>query len=161
MSEHSGKVNFVVGSETFQGWYTIIGDLKSRVRPLVVFHGGPGFPHYYLRCHSRLWAVNRIPVILYDQIGCGRSTHLQGKPKEFWTVQLFIAELDDLLINLGIHEDFDLLGHSWGGVLAASYMLERQPKGLRHLALVSAYPSMKLWPEAWCRALIAKLPIIF
>jgi hypothetical protein len=30
---------------TFSQWYTIFGDLKSGVRPLVCLHGGPGAAH--------------------------------------------------------------------------------------------------------------------
>ena len=157
MSEHTGVVDFTVGSETFQTWYTIFGDLTSGARPLVLLHGGPGFPHHYLRCHARLWVSKAIPVVLYDQLGCGQSTHLQTKPEDFWTMDLFIAELANLLEKLGIHEDYDLFGHSWGGALAASFVLERQPKGLRKLVLASVYPSVRIW-EAGCRMLIAKLP---
>ncbi|EEB87993.1 hypothetical protein MPER_14430, partial [Moniliophthora perniciosa FA553] len=36
-------------------------------------------------------------------------------PAEFWTVDLYNDELDNLLKYLGIRENFDLLGHSWGG----------------------------------------------
>lgn len=56
-----------------------------------------------------------IPVVLYDQVGCGKSTHLREKRLDtsFWTVELFIAELDSLLEHLGIADDFDLLGQSW------------------------------------------------
>lgn len=50
----------------------------------------------------------------YDQIGCGRSTDLPEKlgDEAFWSVELFVAELD----NLGLRETgFHLLGQSWGG----------------------------------------------
>jgi len=57
----------------------------------------------------------RIPVILYDQLGIGASSHYPGVPKDFWVPELFMDELDNLTRALGIHEDFDLLGHSWGG----------------------------------------------
>jgi len=57
----------------------------------------------------------RIPVIFYDQIGNGESSHCSGVPKQFWTPELFMDELDNLLHALEIYEDFDLLGQSWGG----------------------------------------------
>ncbi|KAG2069370.1 hypothetical protein BDR04DRAFT_1101661 [Suillus decipiens] len=47
-----------------------------------------------------------------------KSTHLHDKPAEFWTPELFMDELDSLLVLLGIESDFDLLGHPWGGTLA-------------------------------------------
>jgi len=157
MVESTGTVDFPVGSEIYQTWYKIIGDIQPGVRPLVIVHGGPGFPHIYVRCHARLWESRGIPVILYDQLGCGESTRLREKPKEFWTFELFIAELENLVIKLRIHDNFDILGHSWGGALAASYVLARQPQGLRRLVLANTYASMRLW-EAGCRMLIEKLP---
>ena len=66
-------------------------------------------------------------------------------------------ELENLVTKLGIAHNFDLLGHSWGGALAASHVLDRQPKGLKRLVLANTYASMRLW-EAGCRTLIAKLP---
>lgn len=47
--ELSGKIDFKVGSNTFQTWYKIYGDLKStESRPVVVLHGGPGMSHHYM-----------------------------------------------------------------------------------------------------------------
>jgi len=57
----------------------------------------------------------RIPIVFYDQLGNGESSHCPGVPKEFWTPELFMDELDNLLQSLGIYDDFDLIGHSWGG----------------------------------------------
>ncbi len=37
------------------------------------------------------------------------------RPKEFWTPEPFMDELDNLLNHLGISECFDLVGQSWGG----------------------------------------------
>ena len=54
-----------------------------------------------------------------------------------------MAELDNLREQLGIKE-FDLLGQSWGGMLAAQYALERQPKGLRKLVLEGGPASIPL-----------------
>lgn len=157
MATKTDTVDFVVESETFKTWYKVVGDLTCGVRPLVVVHGGPAFPHLYVRSYATLWETIGIPVVLYDQIGCGESTHLREKPKEFWTFELFIAELENLVAKLGIQEGFDLLGHSWGGALAASYVLARQPRGLKRLILSNTYASMRLWEEG-CRRLIEKLP---
>lgn len=60
--------------------------------------------------------AHRRPVILYDQLGNGASSHCTGVPKEFWGIELFVDELENLLGALGVSEDFDLLGHSWGGM---------------------------------------------
>jgi hypothetical protein len=60
-------------------------------------------------------------VIFYDQLGAGRSTHLRDKEPGFWTVELFLAELDNLLRHLGHREGLPPLGQSWGGMLGAEH----------------------------------------
>ncbi|KIJ64925.1 hypothetical protein HYDPIDRAFT_153816 [Hydnomerulius pinastri MD-312] len=144
MSEE-GLINFPFGGKVYQTWYKLVGKLGSGERPLVVLHGGPGLSHHYMLPHLNLHAKNNIPVIIYDQIGIGQSTHLPDAPKEFWTVELFMDELDNVLSHFGIKKDFDLLGHSWGGMLAAHYVSHRHPEGLNRLVLASAAPSMSLW----------------
>jgi len=85
------------------------------------------------------------PTILYDQFGCGNSTHLPEKrgDKSFWKPELFMAELDNLKRHFGIKE-FDLLGQSWGGMLAAQYAIT-QPKGLRKLMICDSPANMESW----------------
>jgi L-proline amide hydrolase len=63
---------------------------------------------------------------------------------DFWTVQLFLDELDNLLDSLGIADDYHLLGQSWGGMLGAEHAI-RQPQGLRSLVLSNSPASMALW----------------
>ncbi|KAF8123123.1 proline-specific peptidase [Boletus edulis] len=156
MSESTGKVDFRVGNETYQTWYKIFGDLNSGIRPVVMLHGGPGLSHHYVLPYKDLHTRFNIPVIFYDQIGIGESSHPKDVPKEFWTVELFMDELDNILERLGI-KDFDLAGHSWGGMLAAHYVSHRHPPGLRRLVLASAAPSMALWVQS-TRQLLQKLP---
>ncbi|KAF8845207.1 proline-specific peptidase [Paxillus ammoniavirescens] len=159
--------NFVEGEVPFQvpaagkeckTWYKVSGDLKSGITPLVVLHGGPGCAHEYLEIVSQLTTLYSIPVVLYDQLGNGRSTHLQEKngDTEFWTPQLFIDELHNLLDHLGIHDDYDVLGQSWGGMLAATFATQ-QPKGLHKLIIADSPASMKLWMEV-AAELRLKLP---
>ena len=88
----TSEVEFAYHGESFKTSYTVFGDLASGTTPLVALHGGPGIPHQYLLPHTRLVTERAIPVILYDQIGCGKSTHLKDKPAEFWSVELFVAE---------------------------------------------------------------------
>ena len=50
-----------------------------------------------------------IPVIMYDQIGCGESTRFKDRKGDegFWTPELFVAELENVITKLGI-EHFHL-----------------------------------------------------
>ncbi|KAH7909381.1 Alpha/Beta hydrolase protein [Hygrophoropsis aurantiaca] len=161
MPPNTGTCAFQVGSETYHTWFQIVGDLRSTrtsgIRPLVVLHGGPGMSHHYMLPHTQLHGTHNIPVIFYDQIGNGASTHLPDKPPTFWTLDLFMDELDNLLQFLGVSGEFDLLGHSWGCMLAAHYASHRHPAGMRRLVLVSGAPSMKLWQEG-ANQLRDKLP---
>src|ERR1017187_6768728 len=107
-------MKFEEGFLDFRGyktWYGIYGDLSSGKLPLIVLHGGPGYPHYYLENLSEL-SKKGWPVILYDQLGCGKSSR-PSDPK-LWTIQLFIDELNVLRDKLGL-KNINLLGHSWGG----------------------------------------------
>lgn len=107
---------------------------------------GPGLIHDYLVSIKDLEKTR--PVIFYDQIGNGRSTHLPEKEKSFWTIDLFIDELINLIKTLGISSRYDVLGHSWGGMLASEFIIRRQPEGLRRLVIVSSLPSMELWNKS-------------
>src|SRR3954454_3707421 len=84
-------------------WYRLTGDLGSRP-PVVVLHGGPGATHSYTLRMARL-VEQGWPVIHYDQLGAGESTHLPDKGADFWTVELFLEELENLLAKLGIRDD--------------------------------------------------------
>ncbi|KAF8903327.1 Alpha/Beta hydrolase protein [Gymnopilus junonius] len=144
-AETEGKVDFKVGSETYQTWYKTYGDIKnSKHRPVVVVHGGPGMSHHYLLPHKAIYEKLGIPVLFYDQIGNGASSHCPDVPKEFWTPELFMDELDNLLNTLGISYDFDLLGQSWGGMLGAQYAGTRLPKGLKRLIISNSPASVPL-----------------
>ncbi|PCH43110.1 proline-specific peptidase [Wolfiporia cocos MD-104 SS10] len=157
MEETTGTIPFTYGGETYQTWYKVVGDLKGGVRPLVVLHGGPGTPHHYMIPHGDLATLYNIPIIFYDQLGSGGSTHLPGKPPGFWTVDLFMDELANLLTHLGIEHDFDLLGNSWGAMLAGNFAAARRPEGLKHLVIANGGASMELW-QIGTRALLGRLP---
>src|SRR2546429_7828152 len=54
-------------------WYRVSG--KPGRTPLVALHGGPGSTHNYFAPLERL--AGERPVVLYDQLGCGRSVRTQ------------------------------------------------------------------------------------
>jgi L-proline amide hydrolase len=79
----------IVPFRDYQTWYRISGHLDSGLCPVVVVHGGPGSTHDYLLSVATI-ADDGWPVIDYDQLGNGGSTHLPDRPADFWTVQLFL-----------------------------------------------------------------------
>jgi L-proline amide hydrolase len=127
----------------WQTWFRVTGNLESGKPPLVTLHGGPGAAHNYLERFAQLTGTGRA-VIHYDQLGIGRSTHLPEKGTDFWRVELFVDELDNLLDHLGSRGCYHLLGQSWGGMLAAEHAV-RQPSGLRALVIADSPASMELW----------------
>ena len=121
-------------------WYTVKG--AGDGLPLVALHGGPGGTSCGL---SRLETLgSERPVIRYDQLGTGRS----GRPDDLslWQAERFVEELHLIREALGL-ERFHLLGHSWGGALAAAYVIEKGTHGIASVVLSSPLISTSLWIE--------------
>ncbi|MFP4470304.1 MAG: proline iminopeptidase-family hydrolase [Bacteroidota bacterium] len=131
--------------------YRIVGADKPAT-PLLVVHGGPGANHQYLITLESL-AIDR-PVIFYDQLGCGNSDPLNDT--SLMTPDRYARELKQLMETLG-YDGYFLLGQSWGGALAAHYLLEFD-QGLAKAAVFSApLLSTPLW-EADQQVWLAQLP---
>ncbi len=133
MAEREGLVPVPGG----RVWYQVIGD--GLAVPLLVLHGGPGFPHDYLEPLAALAAER--PVVFYDQLGCGRSD--RPDDPSLWHVERFVAELAEVRRALGL-DRLHILGHSWGSMLATDYALTR-PDGLVGLILASPPLSIPRW----------------
>jgi L-proline amide hydrolase len=125
-------------------WYRVVGDLKGIKTPVMVLHGGPGAGHNYCEPIADLIAQTGRAAVLYDQIGCGNSTHLPNAPKEFWTPELFMEELRLLTEHLGISAKYNIVGQSWGGMLGMQFATH-QPKGLNALVVADSPASMEVW----------------
>ncbi|MCP4573678.1 MAG: gamma-glutamyltransferase [bacterium] len=110
--------------------------------PIVVLHGGPGFDHrQFLPFIWELAAEHQ--VILYDQ----RGTGLSSGPVDSLsiTIDTFLADLEAVRRHFGL-ERMNLLGHSWGGILAMHYAREH-PDRLQSLILCSTTASAQAFPE--------------
>jgi proline iminopeptidase len=110
-------------------WYRILGGDQPGL-PLVVLHGGPGFPHDYLEPLEAL--SDERQVIFYDQLGCGNSD-IPEDPA-LWRLGRFVDELEQVLQVLKL-EKYHLLGQSWGSMLAVDFLLTRNPSGVTSLIL--------------------------
>ena len=127
----------------YETWYRVTGDLTPGKPPIFILHGGPGAAHNYVDAY-KLLANDGRAVVHYDQLGCGNSTLLPHKGGDFWTPQLFVDELENLVDHLGQRAGFHVLGQSWGGMLGAEYGA-RRPKGLKSLTIANSPASMALW----------------
>jgi L-proline amide hydrolase len=128
----------------YRTWYRITGALSSDRLPLVVAHGGPGCTHDYVDAFKDIAALDGRAVIHYDQLGNGNSTRLPDKGADFWTVELFLDELDNLLHHLGIQDRYAYLGQSWGGMLGSEHAV-RRPAGLKAIIIANSPANMRTW----------------
>ena len=121
--------------------------------PLLVIHGGLGGRSCgYLASLAQL-AESR-PVIVYDQLGSGRS----DRPPDttLWNVPRFVDEVSRLREALNLDE-LHILGHSWGGSVAVEYILTKAPAGVRSLTLAGPLIDTEQWIED-ANALRTRLP---
>jgi proline iminopeptidase len=115
-------------------YYRVEGEGRDTV---VVLHGGPSLGHAYL-------APDLVPltrgrgVVHYDQRGIGRSTPLTDP--ERLSIERHVEDLEALRTHLGL-ERLALLGHSWGGMLAARYAAAHPQRVARILLLEPMAPA--------------------
>lgn len=111
--------------------------------PLVVVHGGPVLDHGYLVAPLAPLADSR-RLVFFDQRLSGRSAGAVDSASV--RLDTLVSDIEALRKELGL-DRIDLLGHSWGGLLAARYALLHADR-LRSLILVSPMaPSAELWRE--------------
>ncbi|MDY6045093.1 MAG: proline iminopeptidase-family hydrolase [Peptoniphilus sp.] len=132
----------------FETYYRITNP-DGKKAPLVLLHGGPGSTHNYFEGFDKLAESIDRPIVMYDQIGCGESA--TPGHTELYNADVWMDELDALREHLNL-EKVHLLGQSWGGMLAISYMMERDPEGVLSIVLASTLHSAILWrEEQWRR----------
>lgn len=105
----------------FKVWTKRFGN-NPRIK-LLLLHGGPGSTHEYFESLEGFLPAEGIEFIYYDQLGSARSD--QPKDPDLWTTERFVEEVEQVRRALGLdRSNFYLLGHSWGGILAAEYALK-------------------------------------
>lgn len=97
--------------------------------PLLLLHGGPGMDHTSLL--PLLPLADRFTLIYLDQRCNGRS---DGIPVTTMTWDNLTADAEALRQELGFQQ-WAVLGHSFGGMVALEYAL-RYPDSLSHLLLM-------------------------
>ena len=116
---------------TFKVWTKRFGS-NPRIK-LLLLHGGPGATHEYFEALEGWLPAEGIEFIYYDQLGSAYSD--QPKDESLWTTERFVEEVEQVRAALGLtHDNFFLLGHSWGGILATEYAL-KYPQHLKGLII--------------------------
>ena len=123
---------------TFNVWTKRMGN-NPDIR-ILLLHGGPGMTHEYFECFDGYLPQAGIEYIYYDQLGSFYSD--QPSDTSLWTKERFVEEVEQVRQALGLNaENFYLLGHSWGGILAMEYAL-KYPENLKGIIISNMMASI-------------------
>jgi len=102
---------------------------EEKSSTIILLHGGPGVPDDMTEIADALKAKFR--VITFEQRGLGQSECLKCD----YTMEAYISDIDAIADFFKL-DKFHLFGHSWGGVYAQIYAMEK-PEKLASLFLCS------------------------
>ncbi|KAA3617185.1 MAG: alpha/beta fold hydrolase [Calditrichaeota bacterium] len=105
----------LVETDGIQTFYRKIGSGPI----LVVVHGGPGLDHSYMLPHWEILS-KKFTLIFYDQRGTGKTS--SKVDSSLISMNQFVEDLEALRTGLNLSK-INLIGHSWGGLLAMNYAL--------------------------------------
>jgi proline iminopeptidase len=113
----------------------------SSATPVIVANGGPGLSHIYMLQNDVWTRLSRHrQIVFYDQRGTGKSK--QVKPDASWGMDAQVADMEAVRAKFGFQK-FDLVGDSYGGLLAMAYAAAH-PEHIEKLILSdSAAPAWK------------------
>lgn len=107
-------------------WY----ESEGSGRPLVLIAGGPGYAHDAFHPWFSAFAAKH-RVIYFDALGRGKSEHPRSARE--YTINRDVEDLEELRQRLGLGQ-IDVLGHSYGGLVAQAYALQF-PRSVHRLIL--------------------------
>ncbi|WP_202704440.1 proline-specific peptidase family protein [Flavobacterium sp. UGB4466] len=108
---------------------------------ILLLHGGPAMTHEYMECFETFFQREGFEFYEYDQLGSYYSD--QPKDSSLWTTKRFVEEVEQVRKAIGAnHNNFYVLGNSWGGILAMEYALKYQQnmKGLLVSNMMASAP---------------------
>jgi proline iminopeptidase len=127
----------------FRVWTKRVGN--NPTIKLLLLHGGPGATHEYFEAFDSYFPAAGIEYYYYDQLGSYYSD--QPDEPDLWETSRFVEEVEQVRQALGLDKDnFYLLGHSWGGILAMEYALAHQDK-LKGLIISNMMASIPAYNE--------------
>jgi proline iminopeptidase len=114
-------------------------EVEGKGEPLIIIPGGPGDSHYFHPSFSQL--ADSVMVICFDAFGRGKSD--RAKDIKEYTFNRDVEEIEGLRKALGF-ETINLMGHSYGGMVAQAYAL-KYPQNLKRLILANTLFSAEMW----------------
>jgi len=140
-------------SGTFRVWTKRVGN--SPTMKVLLLHGGPGGTHEYFEAFDSYFPAAGIEYYYYDQLGSYYSD--QPDAPELWQLPRFVDEVEQVRQALGLDgDDFYLLGHSWGGILAIEYALA-YPEHLKGLIISNMMASIPAYNRYAAEVLMADM----
>lgn len=123
---HPGTKMIPVYNNKYKVFTEKIGDGKIK---LLLLHGGPANSHEYFENFPNYLLKEGFTIYFYDQLGSYYSD--QPDDSTIWNISRFVEEVEEVRKGLNL-DQFFLLGHSWGGMLAELYAAKYQQhlKGL-------------------------------
>lgn len=112
---------------------TVTFDSKEDSPTLVMVHGYGASQGFFFRNFDAL--ASRFRVIAIDQLGCGGSSRPDFTCKSTEETEAWFIDSFEEWRKAKNLSNFILLGHSFGGYVAAKYAL-KHPEHVRHLILV-------------------------
>lgn len=131
----------------FHVWTKRVGN--NRTIKLLTLHGGPGATHEYFEAFDSYLPAEGIEYYYYDQLGSAYSD--QPDDPSLLSTARFVEEVEQVRQALRLTGDnFFLLGHSWGGILAIEYALKYQQhlKGLIISNMMASIPAYNEYAKA-------------
>jgi len=130
----------------FRVWTKRVGN-NPRIKVLLL-HGGPAATHEYWEALDSYFPAAGVEYYYYDQLG----SHYSDQPDipELWEIPRFVDEVEQVRKALGLTRDnFYLVGHSWGGILAVEYALAHQEhlKGLVISNMMMSIPEYNAYAQ--------------
>ena len=125
---------------------------------ILLLHGGPAAGHEYMEAFESFFPKEGFEFYEYDQLGSSYSD--QPKDSSLWTIDHFVDEVEQVRKALNLDKnDFYLLGHSWGGILATEYALKYQNnlKGLIISNMMSSCPDYGKYSEVLAKDMDPKV----
>ena len=118
-----------------------VGVPQDHAETVVFLHGmgTDSLASFYLTLAPPVAAAG-INVISYDLRGHGKT----DRPASGYTIADFVADLADLLDQLGVARPVHLVGNSFGGTLAFSYAAEH-PDRVRSIVCIESEPATEEW----------------
>lgn len=146
-------VDIATPKGNFRVWTKRVGN-NPKLK-LLLLHGGPAMTHEYFEAFDSFLPAEGIEYIYYDQLGSAYSD--QPNEDSLWAIDRFVDEVEQVrqALKLG-KDDFCLLGHSWGGMLAIEYALKYQ-QNLKCLVISNMMDSIPAYNRYAERVLMPKM----